>query len=348
MFEYFYHEIIRKTVIAFGTLFNGMEIRRLNSSGEVTSEITVPIAYGPTQKFLARLEQSPDLNRPFTITLPRMSFEVVGINYDPRRKTTVTQQFVGRSKTDKTQFKKAYMPVPYDLDFELSIMTKHNDDMLQIIEQILPYFQPSFNITINLVSSIGEKKDVPIVLNGITMATDYEGSFTDLPTIQYNLNFSAKTYLFGAIASETSGLIKKVDVDMYSNTTSTAKREVRYSVTPRAIKDYNNDSITHISEDISLNETIISLNSASTFSAEDYIEIGSETMEIVSVDGNTIKVKRGVEGTGPQEHYTGDRVNAITTSDDALIPLGDDFGFNETTSFFSDFKTYNPVTGEDI
>ena len=88
------------------------------------------------------------------------------------------------------------MPVPYNADFVLSIATKQNDDMLQIVEQILPYFQPSFNITVNLVSSIGEKKDIPIILNGITMATDYEGSFTDLPTIQYNLNFSAKTYIY--------------------------------------------------------------------------------------------------------------------------------------------------------
>lgn len=240
------------------------------------------------------------------------------------------------------------MPVPYNINFTLSIATKQNDDMLQIVEQILPYFQPSLNVTINLVSSIGEKKDVPIVLDSITMATDYEGSFEDRSTIIYNLNFTAKTYVFGAIASEASGLIKKVDVDMYSNVNKTAAREMRYSVTPRAVKDYNDDKITAITENVDINETIISLNDASTFSVDDYIEIGSETMEIVSIDGNTVKVRRSIAGTGAQEHYTGDNVNAITASDDALIPLGDDFGFNETTSFFSDFKTFNPVTGGDI
>ena len=110
-------------------------------------------------------------------------------------------------------------------------------------------------------------------------------------TIIYNLSFTAKTYIFGSIADSASGLIKKVDIDYYSNTTASAKREVRYSATPRAIKDYDNDAITQITEDVGLKETIIAINDASTFSAEDYIEIGSETMEIVSVDENTIKVK---------------------------------------------------------
>ena len=342
---YFYHEILRKIVIGFGTIFNNIEIRTKNNDGTFAQQMKVPLAYGPMSKFLALIEQQRDYKNRMAITLPRMSFEMTGLSYDPSRKTTVTQTFTSGNQSGAKQ---VYMPVPYNVDFLLSIVTKQNDDMLQIVEQILPYFQPSFNITVNLVSSIGEKKDIPIILNGITMATDYEGSFTDLPTIQYNLNFTAKAYLFGAIASETSGLIKKVDVDMYSNTTPTAKREVRYSVTPRAVKDYNNDSITHIVEDISLDERFISLNDASTFSVDDYIEIGSETMEIVSVDGNTVKVNRSIAGTGPQQHYTGDRVNAITASDDALIPLGDDFGFNETTSFFSDFKVYSPSRDEDI
>ena len=343
--NYFYHEIIRKTVIGFGTLFNGIEIRTKNNDGTFAQVMKVPLAYGPMSKFLALIEQQASYKNRMAITLPRMSFEMTGLSYDPSRKSTVTQTFISGNQSGA---KKVYMPVPYNINFTLSVATKQNDDALQIVEQILPYFQPSFNITINLVPSIGEKKDVPIVLDNISMATDYEGDFNDRSTVIYNLNFTAKTYLFGSIASETSGLIKKVDVDMYTSTNTSAKREVRYSVTPRAIKDYNNDAITAIVEDVNLSETIISLNDASTFSAEDYIEIGSETMEIISVDGNTVKVKRGVEGTGPQEHYTGDTVNAITVADDALIPLGDDFGFNETTSFFSDFKTYNPVTGEDI
>ena len=180
---YFYHEILRKTVIGFGTIFNNIEIRTKNSDGTFAQQMKVPLAYGPMSKFLALIEQQRDYKNRMAITLPRMSFEMTGLSYDSSRKTTVTQTFTSGNQSSAKQ---VYMPVPYNVDFVLSIATKQNDDMLQIVEQILPYFQPSFNITINLVSSIGEKKDVPIVLNGITMATDYEGSFTDLPTIQYN------------------------------------------------------------------------------------------------------------------------------------------------------------------
>lgn len=342
---YAYHEIIRKTVIGFGTIFNNIEIRTRNSDGTYAQVMKVPLAYGPMDKFLAMIEQQAQYKDRMAITLPRMAFEMVGLSYDPTRKTSVTQTFKSGNQSGA---KKVYMPVPYNVDFILSIAAKQNDDILQIVEQIVPYFQPSFNITVNLVSAIGEKKDIPIVLNNIGMTTDYEGSFNDRSTIIYNLSFTAKTYIFGAIAENTSGLIKKVDVDYYTSTQKSAKRQVRYSVTPRAVKDYDNDAITQLVENIDLTETVLSLNDTSTFSAKDYIAIGSETMEIVSITGNNIKVKRGIEGTGAQEHYTGDAVNAITTADDALIAFGDDFGFNETTSFFEDFKTYSPVLGEDV
>jgi hypothetical protein len=332
MFEYFYHEIIRKTVIAFGTLFNGMEIRRLNSSGEVTSEITVPIAYGPTQKFLARLEQSADLNRPFTITLPRMSFEVVGINYDPRRKTTVTQQFVGQSKTDKTQFKKAYMPVPYDLDFELSIMTKHNDDMLQIIEQILPYFQPSFNLSIDMVESIGEKRDVPMILNSISMSDDYEGDFSTRRALIYTLRFTAKTYLFGPVAADVSKeIIKKVSIGYVAGeATKRPSRDVQYIVEPKATKDYDNIISTKISEDFKIDDSVLSVDDASSISENSYITINTETLYVKSKDGNNLTVERGKYGTPISVHVLGSAVKEISSADNLLIEVGDNFGFDDS------------------
>ena len=185
MFEYFYHEILRKTVVSFGTLFNNISIKHKNNSGDIVSEIKVPLAYGPTQKFLARLEQSPDLNKPVQMTLPRMSFEFIGLNYDAQRKVTTTQTFITSSTSNKTQEKKSYMPVPYNMEFELSIMTKLNDDMLQIIEQILPFFQPSYNLSVNLVEEIGEKRDIPIILGSITMNDDYEGDFTTRRALIY-------------------------------------------------------------------------------------------------------------------------------------------------------------------
>ena len=146
MFEYFYNEILRRTIIAFGSLFNGMSITHTDSSDATVGVMRVPLAYGPTQKFLARLTQSPDLNKATAITLPRMSFEFTGLTYDPSRKVTTTQQFTVKDPDSGKDTKKAYMPVPYNMQFELAVMTKLNDDALQIVEQILPYFQPSYNV----------------------------------------------------------------------------------------------------------------------------------------------------------------------------------------------------------
>ncbi len=345
--QYFYHEIIRKTVIGFGTLFNNVEVRTRNADGTFAQVMKVPLAYGPMSKYLALIEQQASYKNRVQVTLPRMSFEMVGLQYDPTRKTSVTQTFKATTTGTNANLKKVYMPVPYNVDFTLSIATKQNDDMLQIVEQILPYFQPSLNITINLIDSIGEKKDVPVVLNNIAMSTDYEGSFDDKMTIVYNLSFTAKTYIFGAISENTSGLIKKVDVDYYTDLTKT-RREVRYSVTPRAVKDYNNDRTTKITEVVDTKESAISVNDASLLSADTYIEINNELMKITEVDGNVIVVKRAQDGSVAQQHEIGDVVNVVNTLDDNLIEFGDDFGFNETTSFFTDFKTYSPTTGTDF
>jgi hypothetical protein len=228
---YYYHEIIRKTIISFGTLFNQIHIRHTDQSGNNVSDIRVPIAYGPRQKFLARIQQQPDLNKATQISLPRISFEMTSIQYDPTRKTSVTQTF--KSCDDGGKIKKVFMPVPYNIGFELNILTKLNDDALQIVEQILPYFQPAFTLTIDLVDSIGEKRDIPMVLESINFQDDYEGDFSTRRALIYTLGFTAKTYLFGPIAESSEGLIRKVQVDLYTSTdTENAKRELRYTVTP--------------------------------------------------------------------------------------------------------------------
>jgi hypothetical protein len=230
---YYYHHIIRKTIIAFGTVFNEIYIKHQDANDNPYSELRVPLAYGPTQKFLARLTQQADLNKPVQITLPRMSFEMTSIRYDPTRKASVTQSF---KASDGQNLKKVYMPVPYNIGFQLNIMCKLNDDALQIVEQILPYFQPAFTLTVDLVDSIGEKRDIPLNLDDISFKDDYEGDFSTRRSLIYTLNFTAKTYLFGPIADTTDGLIRKAQVDMYTGTdTVNSKREMRYTVVPDPI-----------------------------------------------------------------------------------------------------------------
>ena len=240
--QYYYHEIVRKTIIAFGTLFNDIHIRHQDGDGNDVSDMKVPLAYGPSQKFLARLTQQADLNKPVQITMPRMSFEMTSIQYDSTRKSSLVQTF--KTCDDGSKVKKVFMPVPYNIGFELNILSKLNDDSLQILEQILPYFQPHFNLTVDLVQSIGEKRDIPIVLESVNFQDDYEGNFDTRRALIHTLQFTAKTYLFGPIADSSDGLIRKVQVDMYSSTDrATAKREMRYTVTPTAKEDKNNDGV---------------------------------------------------------------------------------------------------------
>ena len=329
MFEYFYHEILRKTVISFGTLFNGMVIKHTDSSDNTVSEVKVPLAYGPMQKFLARLEQSADLNKPVQMSLPRMSFEFIGLNYDSSRKVTTTQQFV----TIGDQ-KKAYMPVPYNMAFELNIMTKLNDDMLQIVEQILPYFQPSYNLSVTLVGDISEKRDIPVVLDSVTMNDDYEGDFSTRRALIYTLRFTAKTYLFGPIADASKDLIKKVSVGYLAGATGegarVVARDVTYSVEPRATKNYDSNVATTIQDDISEKVTNITVADASTIDANSYIIIDEESMYVSkrNTTTNILTVKRGQDGTIAVPHVGGTNVGTITAEDNALITPGDDFGFD--------------------
>ena len=336
MFEYFYNEILRRTIIAFGTLFNGITIKQEGS------EVRVPLAYGPTQKFLARLTQTPDLNKATAITLPRMYFEFTGLTYDPSRKVTTTQQFTVKDPTDGTESKKAYMPVPYNMQFELALMCKLNDDALQITEQILPYFQPSYNVSVNLVGSINEKRDITIILENITMHDDYEGDFETRRVLLYTLRFTAKTYMFGPVTSATDDIVKKVRVSYLSGTdTTNTTRDLTYTVTPRAVKSYDGPVVTTLNEDVNLTEVEIALTDATNIAVDQYIYIDSEEMLVTTVNNNSIVVERAQDNTVAASHVKGTSVrvvnptvasNAVAQDDNALIEEGDNFGFDGTIS----------------
>ena len=344
--QYYYHEILRKTIISFGTIFNDIHIRHRDGAGKETSDMRVPLAYGPMQKFLARLEQQADLNRATQITLPRMSFETTNIAYDATRKGGITQTF---KASDGSKLRKVFMPVPYNVGFELNILVKLNDDALQIIEQILPYFQPSFNVTIDLVNVIGEKRDVPLVLDNISFQDDYEGDFTTRRALIYTLNFTAKTYLFGPVSDSSEGLIKKVQVDYYASVdTENARRELRYSATPQARQDYNDDNTTELKEDIGKTKTRMDVGATSALAVDMRIVIDKEIMKIKEiVDANTIVVFRGYESVATT-HVTGASIDVLTAADDALVEPDDDFGFNGSLEVFNDSRSFSPTQQKDI
>ena len=265
--QQFYHETIRNVIVAFGTMINNIQIVRKNNSGNVIQTMKVPLAYGPKQKYLARLDQDPSASSATAITLPRLGFEIGALTYDPIRKMNRVQKFkkVKSSSSSANKLDSQYMPVPYNMDISLYTMAKNSDDALQIVEQILPYFQPDYTLTIKDMTDMGIKKDVPMILNSIDYEDSYQGDFVARRAIIYTLSFTAKFFLYGPVTS--SKVIKTVQVDQYSNLPDVSPtREQRYTVTP----------------------------------------------------------------------------NPITADAD------DDFGFNETTSFFEDAKNYDPVSGDDV
>ena len=227
----FYHETIRNVIVAFGTMFNNIQIVRKDNNGTVTQIMKVPLAYGPKQKFLTRLDQDPALSAATAITLPRLGFEIGSLTYDTARKMNRVQKFKKVKANNKNKLDTQFMPVPYNLDITLFAMAKNSDDALQIVEQILPFFQPDYTVTINAIPELSIKRDVPIILNSVNYEDTYDGGYTTRRAVIYTMNFTAKTYLFGPDA--TSKTIKTVQVDMYDDTDTTNKARVeRVTTTP--------------------------------------------------------------------------------------------------------------------
>ena len=257
--QQFYHETIRNVIVAFGTMFNNIQIVRKNNSGTVIQTMKVPLAYGPKQKFLTRLDQDPSLSSATSITLPRLGFEIGNLSYDPIRKMNRVQKFkkVKGSSSNSNKLDTQFMPVPYNMSITLYAMAKNSDDALQIVEQILPFFQPDYTLTINDMSDMGIKKDVPIILNSVDYEDSYQGDFVARRAIIYTMSFSTKFFLYGPVTS--SKVIKTVQVDQYSNLPDvTPTREQRYTVTP-------NPATADADDDFGFNETTSFFEDAKNF-----------------------------------------------------------------------------------
>ena len=247
--EHFYHKQIRNTVIAFGTIFNNINIKRLDSSGNPLQNIKVPLSYSPKEKFIARLDQQQDLtgdDSSVAITLPRMAFDITGYSYDSSRKLNKNQR-IGKVTTnaDTSKLNTQYSPVPYNVSFELNVFTATSDDGLQIIEQILPYFQPDYTVTMIQDSTyMDTKRDIPFVLESVNYDDSYTGTLTSLRRITYSLSFTAKIYLYGPIS--TTAIIKKVSADLYTNTADKApSRSERVTVQPNPTSADKDDTYTY-------------------------------------------------------------------------------------------------------
>jgi hypothetical protein len=212
----FYHGIIRKCIVGFGTLFSDIYIDRKQGdsvTGNTVQRLQVPLAYAPKEKWIVRIDSDPNLEQHTYTTLPRMSFEIIGYNYDPLRKINRMQQIScgGGSGSVSTM----YTPVPYNIDISLYILTKTQEDGLQIIEQILPTFTPEYTLTLNVVPDMNVKIDVPIILNSVAVNDEYDGDFQTRRFVTHTLNFQMKVNLFGGISGKN--VIDNVNANIGGN-----------------------------------------------------------------------------------------------------------------------------------
>lgn len=206
--DIFYHAITRKTIVAFGSLFSDIKIKRENADKSESQTISVPIAYAPKEKWIVKMEQDPSLDNYTYTTLPRLSFEITNFAYDASRRTNRMNYISCGSDGDTS---KMYAPVPYNIDISLYALTKTQEDGLQIIEQILPFFGPDLIMSIKVVPESNVIVDVPVIFNGMSVVDEYEGDFKTRRFVTYTLNFTLKTYMFGP--SSSHGVINKIFIN---------------------------------------------------------------------------------------------------------------------------------------
>jgi len=234
----FYNQAVRKTVVSFGTLFNNIELKKV-VDGQVMEVEKVPLAYGPKQKFLYRLQGNPTDGRKVAITLPRIYFEMTGIDYDAARKTPATQKYKTVINDEGKEVRTQYVPVPYNISFEVGILCKSQDDGLQILEQILPFFQPSFSMSLKFIPDMDEVRDVAVVLNSVDFDDEWEDDFSTRRSITYSMQFTAKSYIYGPYTK--ADVIRKSRIIETIGDTAVNKRHVELSYTPKAKTDINQD-----------------------------------------------------------------------------------------------------------
>lgn len=203
--SHFYHGHIRRIVAVFGTLFNNISVVKFDSDGHAVSTIKVPLAYGPRQKFLARLSGQQNLQDPkLAIRLPRMSFEITSLSYDT---TTRHQKGLTRPIFTSDGKKQVLYPTTYRLGMQLAILSKNSDDGLQILEQILPYFQPTYTVTIREIDN-NFKTDLPFTLTSVSTSDDYESDFLTRRSIIHTLDFETEVRFYGPVPETTRKEIK--------------------------------------------------------------------------------------------------------------------------------------------
>tara|TARA_Y100000114_G_scaffold54465_1_gene49801 strand:+ start:10404 stop:11150 length:747 start_codon:yes stop_codon:yes gene_type:complete len=239
---HFYHATTRKAVAIFGTLFNNLKVIRQDGSGNVLNQIKVPLAYGPKEKFLARLDATTGSDASMALKLPRIAFEITSLSLDSTQKLQKRNKVIENHATDSTKKKTLNHIVAYDIGMSLYILAKNQDDGLQIMEQILPYFQPEYTISIKPVDGFTYKQDVPITLTSVAIQDDYEGDFLTRRALVYQLDFNMKMKYFGPTIDQ--GVIKEINIDFNQDAGgANILEEMNITINPTTAKEDDNYTV---------------------------------------------------------------------------------------------------------
>jgi hypothetical protein len=323
--DHFYNRTIRKIVVGFGSIFNDIHVVRYNTAGTTSYEsFKIPLNYGPKEKYVTRITTDPTLTKSIATSVPRMSFEMTGMSYDPSRKLPSTvMNFAGETKTAiKTQ----YMPIPYDFQFSLSVYVRNTEDGTQILEQILPFFTPDFNITVDFIPSMGKTYDMPVILNSVSNETSYEGDLMSTRLIIWNMEFTLKGYIWPPVQS--------ADVIRQANTSIFV--ETRTKDAQKVYVDYANGTSYFTS-----NETV-RVEDRSIFGELLYFSNTSSGTVVVGYLNNLLEVGDKLVGDRSNASYTIKSLDTnplksmliVTTPNPITADPDDEFGFSETVTNF--------------
>lgn len=317
----FYHRTIRKMVVVFGTLFNDLEIVRYTQAGVPKEKWKVPLTYSPKERFLTAITSDPNLIKSINTVVPRMSFNLDSLEYDSNRKQVST--LMNFSKKDNTSVSTQFVPIPYNFQFSLSIYVRNTEDGTQILEQILPFFTPDFNVTVDFIPEMDQKYNVPIILDSVASTVEYEGASNEASTrlILWDLTFTAKSYIWPPVHS--GKYIKTANTNSFIDLTTKDIQKVYV--------DYANGFGT-----FAQGETLRA-NNSELFGTVDYFSNSSSGVLVVTGANKTIKVGDNLTGdyTGASFNVVVTNINALnvaqikTTTNPGSAALGDNFGFIE-------------------
>jgi len=325
--SHFYNRTIRKVVVAFGTMFNDIVLKRYTADGTASKESwKVPLSYGAKEKYLTRITSDPTLTKSVQTVVPRISFDLTGMDYDSSRKQLSTLQ--NFSANTNTAIKTQYVPVPYNFEFSLSIFVRNQEDGTQILEQILPFFTPDFNVTVDFVPTMNQHYDMPVILNSVTPSVDYEGDGTTTRLLVWDLNFTAKGYIWPPV--KEGKYIRQANTNLYIETASRTSQKV--------FVDYANGSGYFDDEETLFVTTTINGGNKDITGDLAYFSNSNTGIVVVNNLNKLIEANDIIVGATSNASYNVSSVDSeplktviiITTPDPTSANAEDDFGFTET------------------